>query len=252
MRHSPSRQWFRGRFSWVGGCFLAISTHAASIHWHSFGNPIADSDISLNGVGFRALKLGGVDTTVNGVTFIGVPNGGSFGGFVAVDTMDTTTSVAAWDALSPSYQQLLETGGRFTIPTTLVLDLLTVGIQYEIQLWSHNSGLQGGNWGFQLFDGVQSEDNPNRVFVPSLALNGVGSFVVGSFTATSTEQALLVYPVLFPTPPTGGYDQAVINAIQLREIGGTTDIPETGTLAATMAMLGALGGILFRRYSTRK
>lgn len=104
-----------------------------------------------------------------------------------------------------------------------------MGVEYELQLWSHDSS---GNWGAYLWQ----EDSQTDVFVPGLNQGGLGSYIVGSFTADDIVQVFNI----------GFEGTFVVNALQLRGLD-TTDIPEAGTTVAGLLLMLGTGGVWYRR-----
>lgn len=168
-----------------------------NIAWEPVGNIVGDSDVIDSLPLFRAENSGSeTAVTVNGITFVpdvATTNGGaSFAGFVY--------ATATNDVFSSDYKDLLNPA-RYN-NQNLTLENLTVGDEYTLQLWIADSRLTSptsniyrvsDNFG----NGVDVKENTSS---DDFGLNGeagaLGQYVIGTFTAGSTEQGVSITPVI--------------------------------------------------------
>ncbi len=177
--------------------------HPANITWGSAQTISGDTDVSTTGTLVRAYNFGFnpiTSPTVNGVFFQGlgpfastpdtsvalVGTGAFRGGFSGFGS-----ALAPFANLSPSYQQLANSGLFQDVGTvTLTMSLLTIGQQYQIEVWVNDS--RGSN-GPGRSETVQSPGGPTvtLVYNNTSAEGGVGQFAIGSFTADATTQQVI-------------------------------------------------------------
>jgi hypothetical protein len=233
------------------GSALTGAGRAAFIVW---GSPTAisgDADVSTAGALFGALSINAsaADMTVNGVTFAGL---GAFGpgtvtvGNVTVDfvggsftVLGFTSTNPPYSNLSAAYQQLLGGfGGSPEGQLGLTIDRLTVGHRYEFEWWANVSTPV-------VFPIVPPFVVPltNQITATAgdsvtLRTNttgtegGLGQFVVGTFTADATSQAITFT----------GSPRTLVNALQVRDLGPATAVPEPDSLPLLgIAAVGLLG-----------
>jgi len=193
---------------------LSASASAGVITWGAPQDTSGPSDVSTNGTLHESLNLtsdGAVPgtTTVNGVTFtwdntiMGLTGGT---GLLA----GSTTGDADYDALLDS----LDHGACDGCPWTIQVGggLLASGSDYEIQLWyTDNRGFADS------FTQIYDDGNGNTVTLDSNN-NGLGQFVLGTFTADDTTQNLAISGGLPPGEPH-------LNAFQVRFLSGTPLVP---------------------------
>ncbi|MGI9457595.1 MAG: PEP-CTERM sorting domain-containing protein, partial [Aeoliella sp.] len=173
------------------GLMLSASASAAVITWGPAQDSSGPGDVTTNGTVVEAINLTsdvsvpGGPTLVNGVSFtwdntiMGLAGGtgmlfggdpGDPGGYNTIlDSVDHGDSSIAnpWP---------IQVGGGG----------LTVGNDYEIQLWyTDNRGFTDPTWS-QTFD----DGNGNTVSLLSQGSNLFGQFVLGTFTADGTSQTL--------------------------------------------------------------
>lgn len=236
--------------------FATSSVSAAPINWAAPQKISGDADVSLNGTLVRALNatptntILAMDVTLNGVTFVAARKNGS-GLYVAPggDTFQPTdtSSVgptaggfqafgqggAPFSALSAAYSNLLCTaywndgtdiGNTWaaTAGYAWTLNNLTVGKTYALQVWVNDSRLSNlGQNNPGLFTGVM-DTNGNSVNLEhnvDNVLGGVGQYVIGTFTADATSQALkLVGGNAVGADLSGSTATSLLNAYQLRDI----------------------------------
>ncbi|MBU3682954.1 MAG: hypothetical protein FGM39_02875 [Phycisphaerales bacterium] len=232
-----------------------------AITWGSATTIAGDTDVSTTGTLLYAYNVGWNGTTggpsgatgtpvsavtVNGVTFsaFGMP-GGLYPPYLQTVTVGSVTMTESpgflWSkndlglatGLSTDYRTLLASGGGATNPATITVSLggLTSGRQYQLQLWSNNSG----NANLDPQTAISNTVVSSTVTLDSNTTNaagGVGQYVIGSFTAGSTSINFTLNG-----SGTGLGPSPLINAFQVRDI---TAIPGPGGLALALG-LGAAG-----------
>jgi hypothetical protein len=231
---------------------LALATPAEAappppITWGSATTVSGDSDVSTAGTLLYAYNVGGAgvaSTTVNGVTFASYafPASGAFTNSVSVGSVSFVENPGTlWglnslgsSGLSSNYQALLGSAGGANLLATITATLngLTVGNQYQLQVWSNNSGNGNAPYGLPILSTILGS-GANQVTLDANTTNavgGLGQFVLGTFSASGTSMT-------FTLNGTGALDAApLINAFQVRDI---TPIPGPGG-AALAAIAGAL------------
>lgn len=230
------------------------TAHAqAPIAWSAPTNISADSNVNNAGITLGAFRLGNTGltaATVNGVTFmsLGVPDNtntvtsGNFSLNLNLSFSTNTacgTTAGAYGQLPAATQNLLQSGSfSQNNQITLTMSGLTVGRAYTFEWWANNAGNFTG-YGYQLVRG-NSGSSPSATNSVTLTANtgtplgnspagGVGQFVVGTFTANTTSQAVSF---------TSTNDAAILNAFQLR-----TAAPEPSSVAALAIGLLGLGAL---------
>ncbi|MFM8816719.1 MAG: hypothetical protein ACKOHI_02360 [Phycisphaerales bacterium] len=240
----------------VATLILALATPAGAapppITWGSATNISGDSDVSTSGTLMYAYNIGGAgvsSATVNTVTFASYafPAFGANTASVTVGNLTFSespgrlwgnnslgTGSGTYSTLSAGYQSLLGSGGGSDNPATITVTLggLTIGTQYQLQVWSSNpsNGNLPGTF-LAIQDTILSTSLSNQVTLDINVGNSAGSlgqYVLGTFTAVGTSQAFKIDSV--------GYASPLISAIQLRDL---TPIPGPGG-AALAAIIGAM------------
>jgi hypothetical protein len=215
------------------------TARAASIAWEVPGAINADTNVRTNDVLVAAFTVGAnaVATTVNGVVFTPVTVPGTWNdtatpslGFGTLATLagnhslyGTTwpgeSSTPADPTLSSAYQKVVQTGvipATFNSTTfTLTLTNLSVGNLYLFQTWV-NDGRFANNARTETVTGGTTTSG--LLNFSTMAGGGNGSYVVGTFMAGATTQAITYSAVA------GGVAQ--INAFQLRRLA----LPPAGTV----------------------
>lgn len=221
---------------------IVDSLSAASILWDAPTAVVSEDDVSLNGtlVIARQATVTYVDQTINGVLFSGTTNtqnGVTFGlpsGWGGYDPSSYVVGAAGTPGtLSTSYQRML-TGawyGSSAGTSTISLSGLTLGQEYEVQIWvadyrqfppntyNRSETLTAGNTSGALTY-LQTDQSGFNLGSAS------GSYILGTFTADSTSQTIGVTSA----------SSSQLNALQLRAI------PEPST-----ALLGGLGMLALLR-----
>jgi hypothetical protein len=209
---------------------------ASVITWGLAQEITADTDVSTNGSLVAAFNVGGMgvsDTTVNGVTFVGLAiSGNDFtsGNFNFAGALDTTNSayVAGPFGLSASYEVLISSALRsLAFPFTLTMSGLVPGTTYEFQWWSNANGGTGGDTtataGNSIYLSGSSGDFDVLRRYP-------GHFAIGSFVADATTTQSIVFTTSF---------FHAMNGFQLRQ---TSSVPDVARPVALFALaLIALG-----------
>lgn len=226
---------------------LAAASCQAAITFQSAVTVSSSSDVSTAGSLVQALSFA-ASTTVNGVGFSG-PNvqagsgspytNGIFEFNGATNLNDFAFGAGSgnpWNTLTANYQNLLSGGiflgglGGFGGSFTVNLNSLTVGQDYLVQFWVHdnrggsialrNQEVEGGNVSAMDFN-ISDEEG------------GVGQYVIGTFTASSSSESFRIIGDINSPPQ--------LNAIQLRTI------PEPSSALLSAAAAGLL--VLRRRRS---
>jgi len=232
----------------ISALLLAASAlQAATFTWGAPQNITGISDVSTNGSLIGAFNVGdtGVSsTTGNGVSFqsFAVPSsslGATQGNFTISSTSSFNLSNTAFgsanapfSALSPAYQTLLAAATSNPALFTLTMAGLIVGMQYEFQWWANHSftgSAAGRQHTASAGNTVTLDDDPSNTN------GGVGQYALGTFTADAATQSIVF----------GGPQQALLNGFQLRRIGGTSAVPESGQTLNLLAL--SLGGVAFPR-----
>lgn len=222
----------------------AASSHAAVITWQAPTTITGVTDVSTTGTLDRAYNMTnqtGNSVTVNGVNFaaFGVTSNTATSLTIGNTTIASSSgnlfsglgngsASTPFSSLNASYQTLLgqfvRTGGNMT----LTLNSLTIGYTYQLEIWTNRSNVSNTQ-GFTATAGNSVVLDSNTTD----AIGGVGQFVLGSFTANATSQAVTFTP--------NGAGLVDFSGFQLR----TTAIPEPTSIALVVAGAGAL--LLVRR-----
>jgi hypothetical protein len=204
-----------------------------------------DSDILTNGTTDRAYLFAansGPPDTINGVTFTEFDsNGGNPNGDTSTFTNGLTGVFGSgnppYSNLSQAYQILLSSAhynGSTGTPASITLNNLTVGDDYEIQVFVNDSRDIGG---------IRSESisgSPYLEFNTTGSDGGLGEYVTGTFTADSTSQTLTF------TPASDNFSVAQVNGLQLRNLSA---VPEPSSLV--LLGVGAITGLGYARARRR-
>lgn len=208
------------------------NTPSSGITWQTPVNVSGPQDVLTSGTLVTACNLkggstGNVDVTVNGVPFSTLHVTGAGGTLGAVSISSGTiweddgygASQQPFTDLDAGYQTLLSSAAGVygaTSSLLLMLDGLTVGQEYTIQLWVNESTAT--------VNGVLSATEYRTVIsdVNSVSLDrntgnqngGTGQYVLGSFTAESASKVITL------TASDSGYP--LLNAFQLRTGGLAT------------------------------
>ncbi|MDD5674206.1 MAG: hypothetical protein PHC61_08590, partial [Chitinivibrionales bacterium] len=183
------------------GLAAPIIAADAEVTWGTPTGISADADVSTTGSFVYAYRIGWSsfscpgNVTINGVTFTGAYwSGGAFTGSGGALT-DLTATAWCWaggdgdgsyagapyTSLSSAYQDLLH-GAVFSLTgnPNFILNNLTTGTQYQVQIWVNYSGNYGTSYTESITSGGQSVtlylDNPS-------GSGQVGQWVTGTFTA---------------------------------------------------------------------
>ena len=216
-----------------------------NIAWSPVQSITGDANVSTAGTLVRAANLtknGGsydANVTLNGVTFVRAPHSGTTTTLANGDTLvtsDSTTvgayegfggSTAPFSGLSANYQTLLRSGHyndgdlantAGTARITLTLKNLTVGTQYQVQIWVNdyrvvNLGQTNPGLITVVADSATSATLEHNV---QNALGGIGQYVIGTFTATATTKVITLTGGNTGTDTSVPNCTAIWNAYQLR------------------------------------
>mgnify|MGYP005841507639 CR=1 FL=1 len=222
---------------------LAVgAANAAMIIWNPAVDIIDDvSQISTNGTLHQSaagVSLGGGGITGASVTV----NGVAFPDNETLDAPDRNDFISGATGVTGDYNTLLNNGDRvISGDAAITFTGLTIGTPYEIQFWASDTR-NAAQDGLVLNDGgtANSPDAFNSdhatVLIDVTPGSSAGQFVIGTFTADSSSQSLLVRRWdNFDTTPTASF-QTLVQAWQVRAI------PEPSSIA----LLG-LGGLLVAR-----
>jgi beta-glucanase (GH16 family) len=216
----------------------ATPAPAANISWGTPKNITSDTDVVTNGTLIRAVDWSGNYQTVNGVSFVPANPNECIQGLNAVLVDNNTTTgygvgLPSSPSLSTAYGNILgiaylSTGttgsssyGYGTI--TVVMNGLTPGHQYEVQVWCQDPRLASTTQTITDVSG-NSSNNTVTVALSTGAAGSSGQYVVGTFTADSPIAANGYQPAAqqgFIINTSGEYME--VNAVQLRDLtpGGT-------------------------------
>jgi len=210
--------------------FCVSSLQAATITWsvHDITNDV--SQISTNGVLMEA--RGGGSSPVGGVVVNGVT-------FVQTNIVDTTyhdnIGSLRVGGITGAYGTLLQYTDRVrtsAYPIPVSFTNLNAGSQYEIQIWSSDTGENFLEKGVILNDGgivnVPDLDTSGHVKLwQEVTDGGPGQYAIGTFTADASIQQFLAVKYNFSGGiPTTQADHLQLNAVQLR----LTFTPPSGTV----------------------
>jgi hypothetical protein len=211
-------------------------------------------NITLNGVTFVAAPRTNADLTTmtldNGDVLVASdtsrvgPTSGAdqFQGFGGPGA--TVPTLAPFNSLSTNYQMMLSTAwwndGDYLNPITTArytwtLNNLTIGQQYELQVWVNDSrlsnlGQNNPDLHTTVSDGVTTVNLQHNV---NNALGGAGQYAIGTFTAGAASQVLTVTGGNAPGVDTDAVScTALLNAYQLRTIAPASAPVITNVLQA--------------------
>jgi PKD repeat protein len=244
----------------TAGLFLASTSHAASISWDPAQTIAGDADVSTNGVQVFGVSFTSESTgsrTVNGEVFNFYNQGAGRGDAVntsgniininsyMTDTF-TATAVGAYglgttfDGLSADYQKVLNDAlYNSTTPDVITFTNLTVGSEYEIQLWAMDCRVNFNSTSFLELDGTGTvgsgtmldfnvSNDLSNAESSSYVSNGIGQCITGTFVADETSQTFLMdgYRAVqgagaVMQPVTG---KRQLQALQLRVISGASAV----------------------------
>lgn len=212
---------------------VAGAANAATINWLAPQKVVDANDVINTGSTFTAwtAMFEGYpptfpSTIVNGVEFKstdgGVGDNITLAGFSGWKDPSFNGNLTPADFGSPEYAALMQWGWWTwgADPCTVTLSNLTVGNEYQVQLWVQDARI----WGVprnMLVDGHQINFNQGTE-------DSVGNYIVGTFTADASSQVINLL----------GNESTLINAIQVR----TSAVPEPGSIVALLSGLAGLAG----------
>jgi autotransporter-associated beta strand protein len=182
----------------------SLSAWAATTTWTTPVAIAVDADVSTTGTGLWAYDWNNSAQTVNGVAFTAPGSGVTAYGFYTSFTGFLTNTAAPATNLTAEYQAVL-TGGNYSSGATacsVVLNNLTLGEQYQVQIWVNDSR-SAGIGRTETLGSVTLDYNTTDL------VGGLGQYTIGTFTADATSQTNTLL----------GSASTQINAIQLRDLG---------------------------------
>lgn len=212
-----------------------VITSGSLVYAYNFGSSAALSGTtaSINSVPFAPFAVSDNQTQVtNGPLTIRETAGQLF------SNVDFTTNTGIFPSLPATYQFLLQSGVYANNPSNLEIDMggLTTGQEYVVQWWSSAANPSTPI----LFGTTTAVSGSTQVSLDSRA-NGIGQYVVGSFTATrgTARFYLQTQNVGSPILLTGA-TVPLLNAIQIRAV------PEPSTYGMALVAIGFGGWRLWR------
>lgn len=222
------------------------SAHAAAI---TFGTPQTISgvtDVSTAGTVLYAYNLGTTTSeTVNGVTFTGwapsaittaatatsdgnaslatTPSPAAGGSFTGAGNGGTSGAIGAINTSSSAYFALLDSevysfNNSNANSFVLTLQNLSIGTQYQFEMWVNDSRNNSNE--YYRTDVVSAGGNTVTLDFSNTPPNpnGVGDYVIGTFTADSTSEAITIaggvesagVGIVGPSPQLGAFDVEVV------------------------------------------
>ncbi|MFN5756702.1 MAG: beta strand repeat-containing protein [Planctomycetia bacterium] len=220
------------------GQLMLAPVQAANVVWNTPQTMTADTNVRTYGslVGAFNISPTVTTTTVNGVSFAGTLAGSppTFGSVAALAPVAGTDylGAASWGppnspTLSSNYATLNDSGAFAyggSGQMTLTLTSLTPGRSYMLQTWVGDTRAAGAARRQTLTGGVLTSGT--MLFNSTGADGGNGSFVVGSFVATTDAMTINYNP---------GADIGMMNAFQLRSLGLSRSYTWTATGATPLA-----------------
>ena len=217
------------KIAMVATLAIALDAQGAVVNWESATavSSVGDSIVDTTGTSLEAFNIGqGTNQTVNGVTFIGQSSG-------ANNTYSDLTDFGS-DASGTTFYQDGVIGSAFegmmdsfaftgTNPADIVLQNLTIGTQYRVQLFvsdDRNADTQSDSQTFTSGGSVSGDHT-----------HGLSYSLIGTFTADAATQTISVaHFSKFPTQT----QEPRFNGYQLRDVV----IPTPAALPAGLALIG--------------
>lgn len=195
---------------------LPMSASSGPITWGTATTIVNDSDVSTNGTFLYAYHWAPGNQTLNGVTFTGtnsVTAGGSdvgLSGFAANTATSFTSTAEPFASLSSTYKATL-VGSNYNSGATVTVTLknLTVGNQYEAQVWCADPRAFGTGR-FATLSSV-SGNSLALDYNSTDAVGGLGQYSIGTFIADAATQTFTIV----------ASTSAQLNALQVRDLGAS-------------------------------
>ncbi|MDF7806466.1 PKD domain-containing protein [Pontiellaceae bacterium B12219] len=251
----------------AAGLFLTLTSHAANINWNTAQTISGDTDVSKNGVqvfGVSFTSESSGSRTVNGEVFNFYNAGAGRGDAVntsgasininsyMTDTFSATAVGAfgqgtTFEGLSEDYQKVLNDALYDSAASDVItFTNLTVGSEYEIQLWAMDCRVNKNATSFLELDGdgtvgsgtlldFNVSNDLSNAQTTTYVADGIGQWITGTFVADATSQTFLMdgYRATegaeASMQPVTGKRQ--LQALQLRLISGTIAVVTPSTTA---------------------
>jgi len=174
------------------------------------------ADVATNGTFLYAYNNSGSSATVNNVTFTGVNSATVWGTNVTLGGWDATSTSSynggtstPWNSLPSGYKTALQGGVYNNSGNTasVTLNNLTIGHQYQVQVWVNDSRSGSTTNRTETLPGV-SGSTVTLAYNSTYAGGGVGQYTLGTFTATATNQIFTM----------DGNSSTQLNALQVRDV----------------------------------
>jgi len=176
---------------------VASLSVVSAIAWGVPATISGAADVATNGTLLYAYNSSGVSATVNNVMFTGVNSDTTWGTNVTLGSgwSSTTTSSYAggsnppWSNLPAGYQTVLQ-GGAWNNggAATVTLNRLIAGHQYAVQIWVNDSRSGSTTNRTETLTSVGG-NTVTLAYNNTYAAGGVGQYSIGTFLATTTNQA---------------------------------------------------------------
>ncbi len=194
----------------AAAAIAASTAQGADVSWSAYNVTNSATDVSTTGTPV-ASKSGALTTnyTVNGVVF-------TQGQILDTTTHNDNISSRIPSTLEAAYKSLLQSGSRNSNSAnqTITFNGLTIGNNYQIQIWASDSAGTAADTGVILSPGTAGA----TTILYEVVNNGPGQHALGIFTADATSQVITLrrYTGLLTTPVAS--NQLFVNAVQLREV----------------------------------
>ena len=165
----------------LGANIFAATLNAASVNWTK-ATISSDLDISNVGTEIGAFNFGtSASPTINGVAFAGITPGAPYGN----NAFAFGSSSAPFSSLSADYQTLLQSGSFRPDTAPFGFTDLTIGQEYQFQIWVNDSRALAANRTLTLTGGANSITLSQNTTGTD---GGLGQFAIGTFVADATNQ----------------------------------------------------------------
>jgi len=206
---------------------MITNGRAATIFWSVFGTVSSSDDVLNTGLLIQAEYAGGSGPlTINGITFQS-----GFTSYVTADGVSTREDVYNGDTGDAAYNIMLDHFAYDgTDPGVLILNSLSIGSHYQVELWSLDD--RGG-----IDTRTENFDDGAGDFSATIT-TGNNTIIVGTFIADGTQQIINVNGV--------GQTAHNLNAFELMAVPEPAPEPSAWMLLA----MGTIGLFALRRSKT--